>query len=180
MARDYRAVEASQKILLKHILRLGRGAHIAHILGMLGMEVAALDPALAHTHFLQAARHCLLGVDHYALRIGDAAAQQNAGLPLADTVLDAVARIYHQAAGVLHLLEQLGGAALAAHVDNHILLHRPGHELLLGVYAHLAAAFAQLLGHGVENRGVVAYVVGRISAGAHHRRDFSLSHTGRV
>ena len=142
--------------------------HVAHVLGVLGVVIATFDPALLHAHAYEPLLHHFVGVDHDALWVGDFASEQYARLALADTVLYAVAGVDHQFPFVFELLEQVCGAFLAAHVDYHRFFCRSGGKLLLAVDVDLASAFAQLLGHGIHYRGVVAYMIGGKRPRAHY------------
>ena len=176
MARDHGAFESPQEIFLEDILGLGGRPYVAHILGVLGVEVAALDPALLHPELYEPGLYHLVGVHDDAFRDGDVVAGEDARLALADAVLDAVARVDDKAPLLLHLLQQFGGAALATHVDNHRLAHFTAAKLLLAVDVDLTAAFAQLLGHGVHYRGVVSDVVWGEHSRAHYSCNLCCGH----
>ncbi len=115
-------------------------------------------------------------VDNYAFGVWYIASEQYTGLPLADAVLDAIARIDDQRSFIFEPLQQLGGALFAAHVDDNRLADVACAELLFAVDVDLATAFAQLLGHGVHNRGVIAYVVGGECPGSHYSGNFRSGH----
>ena len=176
VAVDDRALDAAQEVLLEHLLGLLGMAHVADVLLVHRVEVAALYPALCEAGLDHLLLDDLVGVDHEALGIGDVAAYQDACHALAGTILDAIARVDDQRAGVLLLLEDLDGALLAAHVEYDVFVDFSGHELFLAVDLDLAAALAQVLGGDVEDGGVVAYVVGRIGSGSHDAGNFYLSH----
>ena len=124
------------------------------------MEVAALDPAAGDAGLDEVVFYGLVGVYHETVGVWYVAAEEDAGHAFAGAVLDAVARVYYQRAGVLALLQQVDRAQLAAHVDDDVLGDGARVELLFAVNVDFAAAFAQLLGGDVENGGVVAYMVG--------------------
>ena len=78
----------------------------------------------------------------------------------AGAVADAVAAVDHEAALLLEGDELADRGLLAAHGEHDVFRDVGRAELLLAVDRHLAAAAAQLVGGGVEDRRVVAYVVG--------------------
>ena len=128
------------------------------------LAVGAFYPATGKSGLDKAVLDHLVGVDDEAFGIWHTRAEKNTGHALADAVLDAVARVYDQGAGVLEALEALDRAELAAHVDDDVLGHTRRCELLLGVYVDLAAALAELVGHQIEDGGVVADMIGRENA----------------
>ena len=173
---DDGAGDAAVEVLLQHLLCLLGVTDIAHVLLVHGMEVASLDPAGLEASLLELRLDVLVGVDDEALGIRNTVAQQDARHALAGTVLDTVARVHHQLAGVFKLLQLGDAGALAAHGEDDRLLNVLLVELLLAIDVDLATALAQLLGHEVKNSGVVTDVVGRICPCAHHARNSDICH----
>lgn len=167
---------AAQKIFLQHLLGLFGMAHIADILLVHGVKVAALNPTGSETGLAELGGHGLIGVDHKTLRIRYIVADEDTCHALAGAVLDAKTRVDNQAALLLIVLQQFDGALFAAHIDYNLLVDAVAVKLILGVNGHLAAAFAQLVDHTVEYRGIVAYMIGRICPGTHNCRYFFVCH----
>ena len=173
---DDGAGDATVEVLLKHFLGLLGVTHVAHVLLVHGVEVAALDPAGLKARLLELGLDILVGIDNQALGIRDAVAQQDAGHALAGAVLDAGARVDHQPTLVLKALQLGDAGALSAHGEDDRLLDFLVVELLLAIDVDLATALAQLLGHEVENGRVVTDVIGRISPRAHNARNSDVCH----
>ncbi len=91
MSVDDGTLYTAEKVLLKYFLCFLGMAHIAYILFVHGMEVAAFYPALAERGILQCTLHTLVGVYDKALGVWDIAPYEYAGHAFACAVLDAVA-----------------------------------------------------------------------------------------
>ena len=139
---------------------------------MLRVEVGTFYPALAHAGLAQTALYGLVGIYNNTFRIWKAGTDQYAGLALADAVLDSMARVDYESSLRFKPLQFIYRGPLATHVYNHRLIDSACHKLFFGIDVYFAAALAQLVGHSVENCGVVADMVGRINSGTHHRGDF--------
>ncbi len=147
---------------------------------MHGVRLGLLYPAGTHAGAVEAFPYGLVGIHYYAFGVGYVGAEEYAGHTLAGAVLDTVAGVYDEGALVLEALQQGYGASFAAHVDDYAFLCGSCYELLLAVDVYLAAAFAQLLGHDVEYRRVVSYMVGGVGARAHYPRYFGFGHYAEV
>ena len=86
------------------------------------------------------------------------------------------ARIDNDFASVFRLLQILNRLLLAAHVENHILLHALIVELFFTINVDQTTALAQLLGSCVKNGCVVTYVIRGIRTSTHNCSYFNFSH----
>ena len=164
---DHSTLDATQEILLQHLLGLLGMAHIGHIFLVHGVEVAALDPATLEATLLEHALDVLVGVDNEALGIRNAVAQQDACHALAGAILDAVARVNDQASAVFQFLQVVDRFLLATHGHDKIFVDALLVKLLFTIDVDDAPPLAKLLGGGVENCGVVSYVVRRVGSRTH-------------
>ena len=169
-------LDATEEILLKHFLRLFGVTHKRHILLVHSVEITTLDPATLKTALFQHGLDCLVGIHNQTFRIRDAIAQQNARHALTGAVFDAEARIDNDFASVFRLLQILNRLLLAAHVENHILLHALIVELFFTINVDQTTALAQLLGSCVKNGCVVTYVIRGIRTSTHNCSYFNFSH----
>jgi hypothetical protein len=167
-----RFLDAAQEELLQQFLGFLGMARVAHVFVVERVRLAALNPATVDFHFLEPVDNGLVGVHDYALGIGYARAEQYAGHTLAYTVLDAVARVYNEAAFVFEALQEGNRPHFTAHVEYNMLVDSTSDKLLLAIYVDLASAFAQLLGNKIEDGGIIAYMVWRKRASAHYPGDF--------
>ena len=174
---DYGSLNAAEKVFLKHFLSLLGMAHIAHILLVHGVKIAALYPAALKTGFLEQWLHRLVGVNYQALGIRNVVAHQDACHALTGAVFDAEARIDYQAAFVLILLQFGYRGLLATHVHYHALLNAVFVKLVLVIDVHYASALTQVFRHGIKYCRVVAYMVWRICAGAHYACYYNVCHS---
>lgn len=177
VAVDDGALDAAEEEFLKNLLGLLGMAGEAHVLAVLCVRLAALDPARTYLGGGQGVAYAFVGADDETLRMRDARAHEDACHALAYAVLDAVSRVDDQVTGIFALLKHGYGAVLSAHVEDDVLaVGGSGAELLFTVYVHFAAALAELVGDVVEDCGVVAYMIRRECTCAHYPRYFDFSH----
>jgi len=168
---------AAQEIFLQHFLSFFGVSHIAHILFVHGVKIAAFDPATGVPGLYQRIPHTLVSVHYKAFGIRDIGPEKYTCHTLAGAIFYAVAGVYDKPASVLGLLQKLDRSTLAAHIHDYILGYVTCNPLLLAVNVDHATALAQLLGHEVENGGIVSDMVGRIRASTHNSSNSNLRHS---
>ena len=167
---------ATVEVLLKYFLSLLGMAAVADILLVHGVEIATFYPESVVAARLELLHHVLVGIHRKGIGIGNIVTKKYARHPFAGTVLNAESGIDDEPAVTLQLLQSGYRLPFATHVEHDRLRHVRLPELLLTVYVDFEAAFAQLFGGGIEDRGIVADMIGRISAGSHHTGYLYMAH----
>ena len=124
--------------------------------------------------------HVLVGVDNEALGIRNTVTQEDSRHAFTRAVLNAIARIDNKFSLVLKTLQLGDTLAFAAHGEHDRLIDFLVVELFLTIDVHLTAALAQLFGDKIKNGGVVANVIGRVSACAYNARNSNICHCYRL
>lgn len=176
VAVDDRTGYTAVEVFMQHLLRLLRMTHEGDILLVHGVEIAALDPALLHTGIDESLAHVFVGIDYQRVGIRYAGTQKDTGHLLADAVFDTETGVDDEYTLLLKMLETGYGILFATHSENDVVMYVGLAELLLAVYFDFAAPLTELVGNGMEDGGIIAYMVWGVCAGTQDTGYFDAWH----